>query len=319
MEGVLSGDRRQLSRALTAVDNQSRQGAELLRLLHPHTGKSQVIGITGPAGSGKSTLTCEVAKEFRRRNKTVAIIAVDPSSPFAGGAILGDRIRMQDLSGDPGVWMRSLATRGAMGGLSDSTVDMVQVYDAFGFDVIIIETVGAGQDEVDIIRTAHTIVVVAIPGGGDDIQAMKAGILEIADIFVVNKADRDGADTVAAQLREMMALSPSRKSSRRTPIIKTIALRGTGVDELATAMETHLAEIKESGLLTRKESERARHQILALARRALFQRVMQAQSPTRALEKGVAAVMRRELDPRSVAEALVELVVPSGEPAAAKA
>lgn len=312
---MLGRDRRQLSRVLTAVDNQSRQGAEVVRLLHPHTGKAHVIGITGPAGAGKSTLTCELAKEFRRRNKTVAIIAVDPSSPFAGGAILGDRIRMADLSGDPGVWMRSLATRGAMGGLSDSTVDMVQVYDAFGFDVVIVETVGAGQDEVDIVRTAHTIVVVTIPGGGDDIQAMKAGILEIADVFVVNKADREGADTVAAQLREMMNLSPIRKP-RRTPIIKTVAMRGTGVDELTTALETHLAGLRESGDLLKKERERVRHQVLAMVRRELFARVMRAQAPTDQLEREISAVLHREQDPRTAAEKLIALVMPEAEGAA---
>ncbi|MBI4496825.1 MAG: methylmalonyl Co-A mutase-associated GTPase MeaB [Chloroflexi bacterium] len=304
--GVLAGNRRSLTRLLTLVENNDPRARAALRALHPQTGKAHIVGITGPAGSGKSTLVHLLAREYRRRGKTVGIVAVDPSSPFTRGAILGDRVRMQDLTGDPGIFVRSMATRGAMGGLAEATVEMVHVLDAFGKDVVLIETVGTGQDEVDIVRTAQTVVVVSIPGSGDDIQALKAGILEIADLFVVNKADRDGADAVVADLRAMLHLQPPR--DWKTPILKTIATRNEGITELVDTIDRHYQYLDESGQLMRGALERTRHQVLSIARQTLYERLLQAALPDRTLETLVEAVLQRELDPRSAADALVALV-----------
>lgn len=303
-EGVLSGNRRSLTRLLSFVEDGDPRARAALRALHVHTGKAHIIGITGPSGSGKSTLVDGLAKEFRRRGKTVGIVAVDPSSPFSHGAFLGDRHRMQDLTSDQGIFMRSLATRGAMGGLSEATVEMVHVLDAFGKDVVLIETVGAGQDEVDIVRTAQTVVVVSNPGGGDDIQASKAGILEIAHIFVVNKADREGADAAVTDLRAMLSLQP--KQAWRTPILKAAALRNAGITEVADTIEKHYRFLAESGHLMKGATERSRQQVLSIARQTLYERLLLAAGAT--LDELVASVLQRETDPRSAADVLVSLV-----------
>ena len=243
MEGVLAPAARD-RRAITAVENEGGS-AELLRSLFPSTGRARVIGITGPPGAGKSTLAQRLAQAYRRRGKTVGIVAVDPSSPFTGGAILGDRIRMAEIYTDPGVFIRSMATRGALGGLARATSDAVDVLDAAGFDVVLIETVGVGQDEVDIIKAAETTAVVLVPGLGDDIQAIKAGILEIGDVFVVNKADRDGADRTAAELAMMLDLSAPK--GWRPPIVRTVAPSNTGVEEVLAALESHGEYLAGSG------------------------------------------------------------------------
>ena len=213
----LNGERRALARVISRVENETVAGREYLRQLFPHSGKAHIVGVTGGAGSGKSTLTGALAAEYRRRGKTVGIVAVDPSSPFTHGAILGDRIRMQDLALDPGVYVRSMASRGALGGLAPTIADVVGVMDAFGFDYVIIETVGAGQDEVEIAGTALTTLLVNNPGTGDDIQALKAGIIEIADVLIVNKADHPGADVLVSQLQALLSLSPP--GSRRPPFL----------------------------------------------------------------------------------------------------
>ena len=303
--GVLAGNRRSLTRLLSFVEDGDPRARDVVRALHPHTGRAHIIGITGAAGSGKSTLVHLLALEYRRRGKTVGIIAVDPSSPFTRGAILGDRVRMQDLTRDPDIFMRSLATRGAMGGLSEATAEMVHVLDAFGKDVVLVETVGTGQDEVDIIRTAQTVVVVAIPGGGDHIQALKAGILEIADIFVVNKADRDGADAVVADLRTMLSFQRAR--DWKIPILKTAALQNEGLLELADAIEKHYRFLADSGHLMRGAMERTRQQVLSIARQTLYDRLLQA-APAPVLDELAASVLRWETDPRSAADALVALM-----------
>lgn len=283
------------------MENQTREGRGYLRDLFPHSGKAHTIGITGGAGSGKSTLVGALAAEYRKRGKTVGIVAVDPSSPFTRGAILGDRIRMQALTLDEGVYIRSMASRGALGGLAPSINDVVAVMDAFGFDVVMIETVGAGQDEVEIAGTALTTILVNNPGTGDDIQAMKAGIIEIADVLVVNKADHPGADVLVSQLQALLALSPA--GMRRPPIVKTIALKGEGLDGLADAVAEHRAYLEESGELARQRAIDARHQVLSVARAILLERIQEAM-PEEDLDALVLRVAGRQIDPHSAAEEL---------------
>ncbi len=299
---VLAGDRRALTRVLTWVENGYPEGREALRELYPRSGRAHIVGITGPTGSGKSTLTGALAREYRRRERTVGIVAVDPTSPFSHGAILGDRIRMQDLTPDPGVFIRSMATRGALGGLAAATGDVVTVLDASGCDVVIVETVGAGQDEVEIADTAHTTVVINVPGAGDDMQAIKAGILEIADVLVVNKADQPGAESVYKQLHIYTDLQ--RQEGWNVPIIKTIAHRDQGVGELVEAIDRHRAYLRESGRLEEMRRKRARRQLLAVVQDELLRRALAA-----AGEERVAALVEqiasRDIDPRSAAEELL--------------
>ena len=235
---ILAGDVRQAARLMRAVDDGTAGHIDTLSALYPHTGRAHVVGITGNPGSGKSTLVARLIGHLRRSGRTVGILAVDPSSPFSGGAVLGDRVRMMEHAADEGVFIRSLATRGALGGLSRATGDMVHVLDAMGLDVILIETVGVGQDEIDVVRMARTTVVVTVPGLGDDIQAIKAGILEIADIFVVNKADRPGADRTIADLNAMQSLGPAR-DGQVTPVVPVVATRDEGIDGLLEAVDQH--------------------------------------------------------------------------------
>jgi len=302
----LLGDRRALARIISRVENGTPEGREYVRALYPHSGKTHIIGITGGAGSGKSTLTGALASEYRKHGKTVGIVAVDPSSPYTRGAILGDRIRMQDLALDPGVYMRSMAGRGALGGLAPSIADVVAVMDAFGFDYVLIETIGAGQDEVEIAETAITTILVNNPGTGDDIQALKAGIIEIADILVVNKADHPGADILVSQLQALLALSPA--GTRRPPILKTTATRGEGLEALAAAIAEHYQHMDESGQLARHRDEDARHQVLAVTRQIVLDRI-RAATPDEALDALVKRVASRELDPHSAAEELAASVL----------
>src|SRR5215831_16261388 len=259
--GVFAGKQRDIGRAITAVEAEGGNAA-LSGRLFPRTGRARVIGITGPPGAGKSSLAQRLAQAYRRAGRTVGIVAVDPSSPYSGGAILGDRIRMAEIYTDPGVFIRSMATRGALGGLARATSDAVDVLDAAGFDPVIIETVGVGQDEVDIVRAADTTAVVLVPGLGDDIQAIKAGILEIADVFVVNKAEREGADRAVAELAMMLDLAGH--PDWRPPIVKTSATTGAGVPETVAALEAHGAHLAASGEGGRRRAARARARLLAL-------------------------------------------------------
>ncbi len=307
VERFLGGDRRALARIISRVENRTPEGREYVRALYPHSGKTHIIGITGGAGSGKSTLTGALAGEYRRRGKTVGIVAVDPSSPFTRGALLGDRIRMQDLALDPGVYMRSMAGRGALGGLAPAIADVVAVMDAFGFDYVLIETIGAGQDEVEIAGTAMTTILVNNPGTGDDIQAMKAGIIEIADILVVNKADHPGADVLVSQLQALLSLTPP--GVRRPPILKTTATTGQGLGAVADAIGEHYEFLVSSGSLTRHQEEDARHQVVGIARQLIVERLLQAM-PEAELDRLVGRVAGRDVDPHSAAEALVAAALP---------
>ncbi len=264
-ERTLAGDKRALARLLTYIESGDPSGKSALAQLHKHCGRAHVIGITGSPGAGKSTLVSQLTLELRRRGNKIGVVAVDPSSPFTGGAILGDRIRMQELIGDPNIFIRSMASRGSVGGLSAATRDVVRALDAAGFTHIIIETVGAGQAEVEIVRAAHSIVVVMAPGMGDDIQALKAGILEIADIFCVNKADRPGADQTASELRALLTLDQRRKSGDWTPpVLKTTAATGEGVEKMADELAHHLSYLEQSGALQERRERQARSEILAL-------------------------------------------------------
>ena len=240
-ERVLSGDRRALARAISLSEDDPDAAAHLVDAVFGRTGRAQFVGITGPPGAGKSTLVDRLAACYRRADRTVGILAVDPSSPFSGGALLGDRVRMQALAGDAGVFVRSMATRGHLGGLARATADAAVLLDAAGYDVIVIETVGVGQDEVAIIGAADVSVVVLVPGAGDDVQALKAGVMEIADVFVVNKGDRDGVDSVVLAIESVMGLAPAALDAWAPPVLTTVATTGAGVEELADTIERFLA------------------------------------------------------------------------------
>ncbi len=301
---LLDGDKRALSRVLSFVENDYPEGREAMKALFGHTGHAHIIGMTGPTGSGKSTLVGALAHEYRTRDRTVGIVAVDPTSPFSHGAVLGDRIRMQELTSDPGVFIRSMATRGALGGLASATNDVVTVLDAAHKDVIIVETVGAGQDEVEVADTAHTTVVISVPGAGDEVQAVKAGILEIADILVVNKADQARAEMTARQLAVFLNLN--RDEGWEVPILKTVAIRGRGVVELADAIERHRSFLESSGRLKEARRQRARRQLLTLAREELLSGVLATAEGNGRLEELVEAIAKRELDPHTAAQRLIE-------------
>ncbi len=307
LEAILAGlaERRPraLGRAVSLVEDGGPQRAELIRRVYGRTGRARVVGITGPPGAGKSTLVDRVARHCRERGETVGILAVDPTSPFSGGAVLGDRIRMQSLYTDPGVFIRSLATRGAMGGLSRATHDAVNLLDAAGFDWVLVETVGVGQDEVDVVKSVDTVVVVTVPGLGDDIQAIKAGIMEIADVFVVNKADREGVERTARDLEVMLSLGEER--GWRPPIVRTMAVRGEGVAALVAEIERHRAWLAESGELEARRRSQLRLRVEAI----LKQRVLTAAEEGERLEREVDHAFRQGIDPYRTAERLFAEVV----------
>jgi len=304
VERLLNGDRRALARMVTLIESEAPVATRYLAQLHQHAGKAHIIGITGSPGAGKSTLVSRLVRELRKREKKVAVVAVDPTSPFSGGAILGDRIRMLELSGDPNVFIRSMASRGSLGGLSASTRDVVRAMDAAGYDPIIIETVGTGQAEVEVMRTAQSVVVVVAPGMGDDIQAIKAGILEIADIFAVSKMDKPGAQQTVAELAMLLSLDPNRKkSSWRIPIVKTSALKESGLDELADRLQEHRTFLHESGMMETREQRQVQSELRALILQAVSHALTEAVSEDE-WSSLIDKIIRRERDPYSVAREL---------------
>jgi LAO/AO transport system kinase len=300
--GVRAGDTRAVARAISLVEDAAEPAQRLLAALFPHAGRSLVVGVTGPPGAGKSSLVDRLTALLRAEGQSVGIVAVDPSSPFSGGAILGDRIRMQAHATDPGVFIRSMATRGHLGGLAAATDHVVSVLSAAGKDVILVETVGVGQDEVEIVGTADVSVVVLVPGLGDEVQALKAGIMEIADVFVVNKADREGVDRVVAEIESMLSLVPS--DATPPAIVRTVATRDEGTRALVDAVSAFHARAKGSGALDRKRRITLGRQLEDAVTRRLVQRAFEALRPG---EKDalVERLVRRELDPWSAAEELV--------------
>ena len=304
VEHLLNGDRRALARMITLIEAEVPQARRFLAELHQHTGRAHIIGVTGAPGAGKSSLVTRLVRELRNRERKVGIIAVDPTSPFTGGAILGDRIRMMELAGDPNVFIRSMANRGHLGGLATSTRDVVRAMDAAGYDPVIVETVGTGQAEVEVMRTAQTVLVVVAPGMGDDIQAIKAGILEIADIFVVSKADKPGADQTVAELAMLLSLDTHRRQATwRIPVLKTSALKVQGISELANAIQNHQVYLQESGLL----AQRAQRQVQSEIQNLILQTVLNALKDAVSEEDWrtfVDDVTKRVRDPYSIAAEL---------------
>jgi LAO/AO transport system kinase len=288
VERIRSGEVRALARAITMIEDSRPESSLLLKALFPITGRARVIGLTGSPGAGKSTLVDQLAREYRKQEKTVGVICVDPTSPYTGGAILGDRIRMQSHHADPGIYIRSMATRGFLGGLARATTDVATALDASGKDLIMIETVGVGQDEVDIVRLADVTIVILVPGMGDDVQTIKAGIMEIADIFVINKSDRDGAERVEREIRAMQSLA-IRKDSWTPPVIKTVASEGKGISDLAAAIVNYEQYLREKDLLLTKKISNWRERLVEMLREALLQRV---------LNERLTGRIRRNLSPR---------------------
>lgn len=304
---ILEGDVRATARLMTMIENGAFEARAALKSLYAHTGTAYIIGITGPPGSGKSTLTDRLTEELRKRGKTVGIVAVDPTSPFTGGAILADRIRMQRHSLDADVFIRSMATRGHLGGLARATNDIVDVMDAAGKDVILIETVGVGQDEVEIVGTAHTCVVVSVPGLGDEVQVIKAGVLEIGDVFVVNKADREGARRTAAELEMMLHMAPD-TGGWLPKVYKTVATKGEGVAELLDAIFEHKAFLDQRDLRRKKGRERSERAFLALLQETLTARTVERIERNGSMKELIVRIANRELDPYTAVEEVLERI-----------
>ncbi|HVE71058.1 MAG TPA: methylmalonyl Co-A mutase-associated GTPase MeaB [Thermoanaerobaculia bacterium] len=306
-QGILAGKSRPLAQAISLIESHDRRATDLLSELYPNTGRARILGITGSPGAGKSTLVAALAKHYRAQGKRVGIIAVDPTSPFTGGAILGDRIRMTELYTDRGVFIRSMATRGFLGGLAKATNDAVDILDAAGFDIVLVETVGVGQDEVEVVRTVQTNLVVLVPGMGDDIQAIKAGIMEIGDIFVVNKADRPGADKTVTEITMMMSLVEEH-GDWIPPIVKTVASKTQGIAELDEAVVRHYDYLAASGELDRRNRDRVRIRIETQLKEHFMERLIGGTIPRDEYESVLEDVLHKRNNPHDAASAMLERV-----------
>lgn len=303
ISGVLAQDCRSIARAITIVENNAAEAKELIASLYPHTGKAHIIGLTGPGGAGKSTLAEKLIREYRRRGKTVGVIAVDPTSPFTGGAFLGDRIRMQEVCVDEGVFIRSMATRNYPGGIAKATKDAVKILDASGKDVVLVETAGAGQSEVEIIKVAQTIIVIHAPGLGDEIQAIKAGMMEIGDIFVVNKADRENTDKTVMDIQAMLQLN-DKKRRWMPPVLKTVALTGEGALKLVDKIEEH-RQYLEKELKHEKNRERAEAELMEAITEKVTSSIVEELRKERKFDEILQKIIKKEIDPASAAEKLL--------------
>ena len=304
VDRIRSGDVRAVARAISAIENSTPESVELLKTLFPLSGKARVIGLTGAPGAGKSTLVDQLAREYRKTEKTVGIVAVDPTSPYTGGAILGDRIRMQAHHADTGIYIRSMATRGFLGGLARTTADVATALDASGKDIVLIETVGVGQDEIDIVRLAEVTVVILVPGMGDDVQSIKAGIMEIADIFVINKSDRDGADNVGKEIRLMQSLA-MRGDNWQPSIVRTVATEGKGIPELAAAIEEYEKYLDKSGLRQKKNVSNWRERLVEMLRESLLQKLTRENLSEEKLNGYAAEIADHKRDPYTLVEEII--------------
>ena len=311
---VLQGSVRAMAKLITLVENEDSRALHLMGAIYPSTGNAYVLGITGSPGTGKSTLTDKITTILREREQTVGVIAVDPSSPFTGGALLGDRIRMQRSSGDAEVFIRSMATRGNLGGLARTTADVVKIMDAFGKDWVIVETVGVGQDEVEIAKTADTTIVVLAPGLGDTIQSMKAGVMEIADLYVVNKADRSGADELVSEVNVRVEQdSQIKKAVWKPPIVKTIAVENQGTDSLVEAIAKHRSFLQQSGKLTKNRREKTRQETLALLRDEISRNILEKVLGNGRFDDLIEDIIAHRKDPYTSVKEIVTTIFPDEE------
>ena len=304
IDHLRAGDARALARAISVVENHSPGCSELLKAIFPYSGKARILGLTGPPGAGKSTLVDQLARHYRKEGLSIGIIAVDPTSPYTGGAILGDRIRMQEHSSDAGIYIRSMATRGSLGGLARTSADVSTILDASGRNLIMIETVGVGQDEVDIVRLADITIVILVPGMGDDVQTIKAGIMEIADIFVINKSDREGAERVEREIRALQSLAV-RTDNWAPPIVKTVATEGTGIPELASAIREYETYLQRENLLLKRNIQNWHARLVEMLRDAMLERA-QKQLEDGQMARYAAEVAEHKRDPYTLVEEIVQ-------------
>ena len=311
VDRIRAGDVRALARAISTIEDNRPESRELLKAIFNFTGRARVIGLTGAPGAGKSTLVDQLAREYRKQERTIGILAVDPTSPYTGGAILGDRIRMQSHHADPGIYIRSMATRGNLGGLARATTDAATVLDAAGKDIVLIETVGVGQDEIDIVRLADVTVVILVPGMGDDVQTIKAGIMEIADIFVINKSDREGAERVEREIRSMQSLA-IRSDKWTPPIVKTVATDGRGIPELAAAIVNYEQFLQQKDLLLKKKISSWRERLIEMLRDGLLERLLNERLPEEEIARLAAEVAEHKRDPYSLVEEIVANIYHGG-------